>query len=221
MKYETSVVYLEQIPKVAIDSGFDWATFFSFMATIAVFSLGTWLTIRTSNKNAIQQEEIFKGTIDAQEKSLELAHKNQEKIARSNAVKVSRQAWIDQLREACAEYLSLLLTMNGHIREQEAQLDFGKKLTEKNQVEIGTELVIVWVRTRNDLRTKIFELKYKIELLANPKEELFKELLMLVNKGVYFCEGTESKGVVELCEQLKNVTQEILKIEWDKTKNML
>jgi len=79
MKYETSVVYLEQIPKVAIDSGFDWATFFSFMATIAVFSLGTWLTIRTSNKNAIQQEEIFKGTIDAQEKSLELAHKFKKK----------------------------------------------------------------------------------------------------------------------------------------------
>lgn len=111
MKYETSLVYLEQLPKIAIDTGFDWPTFFSFMATIAVFTIGTWITVRSSNKNYHQQDQILRKTLssqekalfltlNAQEKSLRITNESQEKIARANAVKVSRQAWIDQLRDA-------------------------------------------------------------------------------------------------------------------------
>jgi hypothetical protein len=221
MWYESSVVYFAKIPKVVIDSGFDWATFFSFMATIAVFSLGTWLTINTSSKNAAQQKEIFKDTIEAQEKSLRLTHKSQEDIARSNAVKVSRQAWIDQLRDACSEYLSLLLIIAGHEGEKDSKLDFGQKLVAGNEVAFGAQLVMEWLRIRNELRSKIFQLKYKIELLSNPKEELFKTLLEQVNEGVACCETMAPKELVKLCEQMKSTTQEILKIEWDRTKNML
>lgn len=46
-------------------------------------------------------------------------------------------------------------------------------------------------------------------------------LLDLVNKGVYSCEGEDRKGLVKMCEEMKGITQEILKIEWDRTKNML
>lgn len=154
MSYETSVMYLANMPKFTIDSGFDWATFFSFMATIAVFTLGTWLTVKTSNKNAAVQKEIFKETIEAQEKTLNSTHKNQENIARSNAVKISRQAWIDQLREACSEYLSLLLIMSGHVGEKDSQITFGQSLVSGNEVVYGAQLVIEWTRTRNELRSK-------------------------------------------------------------------
>lgn len=221
MKYETSVVYLEQIPKVAVDSGFDWATFFSFMATIAVFSLGTWLTIRSSNKNYAQQEQFFKDTIKAQADSLRSTHDVQEKISRSNAVKISRQAWIDSLREACSNYLSLLLIMNGHVREKDSKLGISNALTSMKELVKGAEVVTSWLQARNDLRLKIFELKYRIELLSNPKEDLFRELLELVNEGVSSCESSSAQDLVVLCEKIKVVAQQILKIEWDRTKNML
>jgi len=221
VKYETSVVYLEQIPKVAIDSGFDWATFFSFMATIAVFSLGTWLTIRTSNKNYIQQDLIFRETIRAQAESLNATHEIQERISRSNAVKISRQAWIDNLRDACANFLSLILIMGNHVKEKKYKLGIGQALTGLNEVAKGADYATSWLQARNELRLKILELKYKIELLSNPKEDLFEELLVLVNQAVDSCERANNQELVSLCEQIKGVAQKILKIEWDRTKNMI
>ncbi|MBV7571832.1 hypothetical protein KW846_03880 [Pseudomonas sp. PDM32] len=71
MKYETSVVYLEQVPKIIVDSGFDWATFWSFSATIAIFVLGTYLTVRNFNKTIISQETVAQKNFELQKKLIE------------------------------------------------------------------------------------------------------------------------------------------------------
>ncbi|WP_339433046.1 hypothetical protein [Pseudomonas sp. EA_65y_Pfl2_P78] len=71
MKYETSVVYLEQVPKIIVDAGFDWATFWSFSATIAIFILGTYLTIRNFRKTIISQEAVAQKNFELQRKLIE------------------------------------------------------------------------------------------------------------------------------------------------------
>jgi hypothetical protein len=68
MKYETSVVYLEQVPKIIVDSGFDWATFWSFSATVAIFVLGTYLTVRNFNKTIVSQEKVAHANFELQQK---------------------------------------------------------------------------------------------------------------------------------------------------------
>ena len=98
MKYETSVVYLEQLPKIVVESDFDLATFLSFVVAVVIFAIGTWLTIRSSNKNAIDQRVIFNETTSSQEKALNKTLESQVHVARSIAIKESRQAWINDLR---------------------------------------------------------------------------------------------------------------------------
>ncbi|MGW8461223.1 hypothetical protein [Pseudomonas sp. CLCA07] len=68
MKYETSVVYLEQVPKIIVDSGFDWATFWSFSATVAIFVLGTYLTVRNFNKTIVSQEKVARANFELQQR---------------------------------------------------------------------------------------------------------------------------------------------------------
>lgn len=221
MKYETSVVYLEQVPKLVVDTGFDMATFLSFAITVFIFVIGTALTIWNANKNGREQREIFNETIAAQEKTLERTLESQAKIARSGAVKISRQAWIDELRQCCSSYVALLVIINGHSLHRDAHESFGHELAKQNHADAAAELVVGWTSKLVELRSKIYELRYRIELLSNPKEELFQLLLVHVRTGVSICESAPTEELLKECEAIKDVAQQILKTEWDKTKNML
>lgn len=107
MKYETSVVYLEQVPKVVVDTGFDLITFLGFLVTMAVFALGTWLSIRSADKNSELQREMLQLSLDSQARNLEDQINSQEKISRSSALKTSRQEWINSLRSEISHLLSV------------------------------------------------------------------------------------------------------------------
>lgn len=219
MKYETSVIYLEQVPKIVVDAGFDLATFLSFAVTIIIFAIGTWLTIRSSNKNSSVQRNIFNETVIAQDIALDKTLKAQAQVARSNAIKESRQAWIDELRQCVSQILSLFIVINSHQQLKKATEDFARSLS-SNHAETAANIVVGWGGELASLRSKMFELRYRVELLSNMKEDLFVELGDQITHGVDICENSSRQEVLIRCELIKLTAQKILKIEWDKTKNM-
>ncbi len=70
-KYETALIYLEQVPKINIETSFDWPTFWSFCATVAVFVLGTAVTVYNFRKTVKQQKENAKDSIEQQNRLID------------------------------------------------------------------------------------------------------------------------------------------------------
>lgn len=236
MHYETAVVYLEQVPKLSIDTGFDQATFLSFLVTVVIFILGTWLAMRNSNRNTLEQRKMFddsmlrqevrareqrhdfEDTIKAQEKTLERTIQSQEAIARSNAVKVSRQDWINELRNACAKYISTLLAITNHASSKVDNTNHAEALAIHDPAS-ASDLISSWANELSRLRTIAYEHKYKIELLSNPSEELFQRLCAEVLRAIKISEE-EPRDVITCCNLITSLASEILKLEWEKTKSM-
>lgn len=218
MKYETSVVYLEQLPKVVIDSGFDLATFLSFIVTIVIFSLGTWLTIRNSNKNAADQRVIFNETIVAQEKSLDKTIDSQAKVARAIAIKESRQAWINELREACSDYIAAIGVLQYQVDNKDVWQIFIDKVTREDSSK-AAELIASWELEKRRVKQTAVALKSKIEMLSNPNESDFQKLIDLVSEAIVKALKRDG-GSGKTCESIISISQVILKAEWERAKNM-
>lgn len=212
MKYETSVVYLEQVPKVVVDTGFDWTNLWTFIATIAIFILGTYLTIRNFNKTVASQERVAAETANIQRLSIS----SQEAIAQQNSLKTSRQNWINDLRDTTAEYIAGALNVQRLNIYLEAAQSTWKLQGEKNP-EAADRARADWASSHIQAIRELVGLKSKIQLLLNPDEEESKAFLAAVDDLHKFCDqaGGPAKNiaadVVSLC-------QVILKREWEKAK---
>jgi hypothetical protein len=218
VKYETSVVYLEQLPKIVVESDFDLATFLSFVVTVVIFAIGTWLTIRNSNKNAIDQRAIFNETTSSQEKALNKTLESQVHVARSIAIKESRQAWINDLRGACSDYIAALGVLQYQIDNKSVYQIFIDKVAKKDASK-AAELVASWELEKRRVKQLAVSLKSKIEMLSNPNEKNFQELIVLVNEALIKAE-TVSGDSGKTCESIIRISQVILKSEWNRAKRM-
>ncbi|EIU3489690.1 TPA: hypothetical protein NID39_005328 [Pseudomonas aeruginosa] len=227
MKYETSVVYLEQVPKVTVDTGFDLATFLSFMATIAVFAIGTWLTIWNTNKSFKKQREMFDEaaqnqrtdldrTIVNQNQALERTIASQELVARQNSLKASRQAWINDLRDVCADYVAAVMNiqrLNNYWEGSKGAIQ-SKLLTDPP---LAHQMQTEWADSHIGAMKEAKRLKCKIELLLNPEEEDSKQLMGAAEDALRECDKPGA-AADEHCAILVEYCQTILKQEWEKAK---
>jgi carboxypeptidase C (cathepsin A) len=240
MKFETSVVYLEQVPKIIVDTGFDWATFWSFSATVTIFVLGTYLTVRNFNKTIASQEKVARANSELQQRliatqeisakqnfdlqkelmaSQDLAAKqafevqkemieSQEVVAAQAALKTSRQNWINDLRDACAIYISAALNVQRLNLYREAAEPWGA----------GDTSLRDWSFSHIQAMKELVSLKAKIELLVNPSEPESQQLLESIKELHEECDqaGGPAKSI---CENVVAHCQTILKMEWEKAKS--
>ena len=68
-------------------------------------------------------------------------------------------------------------------------------------------------------QASILILRAKILLLSNPSEALFLELIAAVEAAKDKADIIDSDVVGE-CDKIVNLTQKILKIEWDRTRRL-
>ncbi|MBN2990350.1 hypothetical protein JWR97_01680 [Pseudomonas cedrina subsp. fulgida] len=241
MDFETSLVYLEQVPKIFVDTGFDWATFWSFAATVSIFVLGTYLTIRNFNKTIISQEKVALDNFELQQRlivsqevsasqnfelqkemiaSQDLAAKqafavqkemiqSQEVVAAQASLKSSRQNWINDLRDACALYISAALNVQ--------RLNLYREAAERFWSEDDTALRD-WSLSHIQAMKELVSLKAKIELLLNPSELESQQLMECINELHDECD--QAGGPAKLiCGNVVLRCQTILKKEWEKAKS--
>ncbi|RTW26573.1 hypothetical protein DZA01_02165 [Pseudomonas aeruginosa] len=196
MRYGTSVVYLEQVPKIEIDSGFDWITVGGFALTILAFVLGTIVTINN-----------FRRTIESQEK-----------IADASSLRSSRQAWINELRDCCASYVAAVLRIHDFkgemVRWQQdnnllmSELLVLKRFESENPAWKERSVIAV-----NEARM----LRAKVEMFLNPAEPESIELLKAMDLA-YDEAGEYGPGIPGKCDVVVEKAAVILRNEWAKTK---
>ncbi|WP_130927952.1 hypothetical protein [Pseudomonas sp. Sample_14] len=216
MNYETSVVYLEQVPKVVVETGVDYPTLIGFAVTVVIFGLGTWLSVRTSNHNARQQAEDLLKTIAHQENSTNRTISSQESVAEKNSLKASRQAWINDLRDTCSCFVSEAFNVQRlNIYWDSAQSNYSYKL--KAEPQLAHQMHIDWVNSHIQAMKEVARLKSKIELLLNPDEVDSKELLKAVNEAAIECDKSGGSAK-KPCQDVVEWCQHILKQEWEKAK---
>ena len=216
MKYETSVVYVEQLPKVIVDAGFDLITFLGFLVTVTVFALGTWLSMRNADKNSEVQRELLRLSLDSQATSLKEQIRSQEKISRSNALKNSRQDWINSLRGEISHLLSVsheIHTLAYDVKDP------------KIRGETQEETLNSW-KEHNAKADKFYAFLAKarfhisnIQMHLNPDEsdsqELQRHIDLLVDSAF------KNDRIVDHVTAIIKVSQTILKKEWVRVKEMV
>ncbi|QKF52779.1 hypothetical protein [Pseudomonas graminis] len=212
MKYETSVVYLEQIPKVVVDTGFDWSNLWTFLGTICIFMLGTYLTIRNFNKTVQSQEKVAAQNFTLQRDAVA----TQERIANQNSLKASRQDWINDLRNTCAAYIAEALNVQRlNIYWESAQPKY--RLYSRTEPSIAHQMHADWAASHVQAMKDLISLKSKIELLINPDETDSKELMKAVIELYFECDRAAGSAK-KLAESVVYWCQHILKQEWEKAK---
>lgn len=231
MNFETSLVYLEQVPKIIVDSGFDWATFWSFSATVVIFLLGTYLTVRNFNKTIVSQEKVARENFEIQKNLIAsqglLAKQgfdvqkemilSQERVAAQASLKTSRQSWINDLRDTTALFVAAALNV------QRLNVYWESKQSSMSQrggvVDYSTfdRLHTEWSTSHVQSIKELISLKAKIELLLNPEEIDSKEFIKAVNELRDECDQAGGPAK-ELTKNVVYWCQHILKQEWEKAK---
>lgn len=203
-------------PKFVVDTGTDWAVILGSGVTIFVVVVTTWLQLQSFKKSLKSNENIAEENRET-EKSLakESADLEKRKL-RSEFISTSRQNWIDTLRDTISEYVSAALAVSDLHALSQGTKPHQTKLEESRNIELSLE----WGYRMQEARSNALQLKTKINLLANPSEEEFKELLAVINvlheKAVVEASArldTEAKSVVEK-------SQIVLKKEWDRVKKL-
>lgn len=216
MQYETSVIYLEQVPKLVIDTGVDVPTLIGFAVTVVIFGLGTWLTVRTSNENSREQTLNLERSLDYQERALLKTIESQETVAAKNSLKASRQAWINDLRDASALFVAATMTVQRLNNFKKQRSRYWLDMQDANPAE-HSRIISEWATDHIEAIKEVRRLKAKIELLLNPSEVDSISFMESVNAAEAQCDKT-GESVDEPCRVLVERCQVILKTEWEKAK---
>lgn len=198
MTIENVMMTLNRIPeiKAVVDTGTDWKILGGFVLTALAVALGSLVTIVSVSRTS----------------------KGQEKLARAVAIKDSRQAWINELRDVCSAYIAAIGILQYKSDNKEVYQIFVDKVTREDASK-GAELVASWELQKRNIKQSALSLKAKIEMLSNPSEEGFQELIRLVSEAYKKANELEG-GSDEVCEQIIGKCQVILKTEWNRAKNM-
>ncbi|MBA1195582.1 hypothetical protein G7011_00445 [Pseudomonas plecoglossicida] len=226
MKFETALVYLEQLPDVVVKTDTDWAAILGFVITIAAFYFGTKAQIRNFKKTVVSQEKVASRSFEIQNRMIE----SQQLIARQGSLKESRQNWINDLRDACSQFVAAADNVQRLNVLKGSPGGAWSILKEKNPVEyVSAENE--WSANHVGAKREVRRLAAKIELLINPSESDSKLLMEKVrcvesecDKTIKIDESTgarierSSKDLEAPCNDLVKICQKILKTEWEKAK---
>lgn len=198
MAIENVMMTVNRIPELraVLDTGTDWKILGGFLLTVLAVALGSIVTILT-----------FRRTVESQEK-----------LARAVAIKDSRQAWINDLRMTCADYVASLDVLQYHTDKKQIYQIFVDKISAIDASK-GAELVASWESERRRVKQEALALKARIELLSNPNEEEFIQLLSLANEAIQRTDEVDGDSR-SVCDAVVKKTQSILKTEWTRAKNM-
>lgn len=123
-------------------------------------------------------------------------------ISKEQKTSEFRQAWINTLRDDISKFI-------GQVDSIKKLILLNKVATEKDKKETSDAVVLDSIKLR--------EIKSKIELLINPKEDKHIQLVQLLNQIVE--EIKKNTNLSNSINELTKLAQKIFKEEWDRVKN--
>ena len=198
MTIENMVVTLNRVPEIRaiVDSGTDWTVLFGFVLTAVAVFAGAWVSVFTYKRTA----------------------RNQVTLAKAVAIKESRQAWINELRNTCADYIAAIGLLQVHAQSKMAHQVFISNI-DTHDKSVAANLMASWEEEKRRLLLSAYSLSAKIHLLSNPNETAFKELIVKVQAALKDANSLDN-GVFDRCGEIVEMAQGILKTEWNRAKQM-
>lgn len=196
MTIENVMLTLNRVPEIALNTGTDYKVLGGFFLTALAVAIGSWATIYT-----------FKRTV-----------RSQEKIATAASIRASRQAWINELRDCCANYVAAVLRISD-LRGKRARWLGAKNINMpewrahqyfENENPAWVELSLAAINEARMYRAKV-------EMLLNPGEAATTNLLSAMDVA-YENEAESADGLPDLCDKIVSCAQVIIKSEWVRTK---
>lgn len=202
------MVTVNRVPeiKAVLDSGTDYLTLFSFLATMTV-------VISSALYNAF----VLKRTLAIQKDISELNTIALKEQARAEAVADNRQQWINSLRDAVASYLSVgyeLTSASAALNRPPMSPVTSMEQAAARQKEY--DLVYAKLVEKHSLARLYFA---KVELFLNPNEEDSKNLIGKMAQYIEKAYGNEP--ISDVGQEIVNVAQSIIKKEWIRVRDMV
>ncbi|WP_338919255.1 hypothetical protein V0M98_17730 [Pseudomonas silesiensis] len=207
MAIENLMVTLHRLPeiKAVVDTGTDLVTLFGFVLTAIAVIVG-----------ALYNSHTFKVSVESQERVAEGSARLLRDQGRAEAIAVSRQQWINSLRDEISHFLSLgydVHTLAQFINDtswvsnvKTAQFEKNKELYDLRYTDFSKKVALARFHFA------------KVELFLNPKEPESAELISAMSE--YINAAVAYRSVQDIGDRTVAISQKILKKEWEKVKRM-
>ena len=135
-----------------------------------------------------------------------------------HAIRSSRQAWINEFRDACANYVAAVLQISD-LRTQRAEWLAEKRvhMTPLAAFQFFEKENPQWAGYSSVAVHQARMIRAKLELMLNPDEQETMDLLTSLDEA-YVGAATDVDDLSELCDAVVTRAQKIIKAEWRMTK---
>ena len=193
---ENMMLTIHRVPEIVLNTGTDYKILAGFALTALAVLAGSWATAYTFKKTVVSQEGI----------------------ATAGAIRSSRQAWINELRDACANHVAAVMQISD-LRTQRDQWLTEKRvhMTPLAAYQYFENENPHWAGYSSAAVHQARMLRAKVELLLNPDEQETVDLLASLD-AIYVGAANDAEDLSDLCEVVVSRAQKIIKAEWRRTK---
>lgn len=205
MGIDTTMLSIYRIPDIKVDAGTDWIALAGIILTAFTVVVGAWATNRNF-KNTIRSQERLAG-----ENALAL-----EVRSKAEALARNRQDWINKFRIAISDFLAAAM---------ELQVINIIMMTSDGMGGLSSEEAIEKARLRREVISRHSAKKgdarrymAQIELYINPAELNSKRLIETIKAAYHAADN--SGNLFALSDDVVSLSQIIIKVEWERVKQM-
>lgn len=206
MAFDAMMLGVYKVPEITVNSGTDWVVLAGTVLTAFIVALGTWTTIRNFNTTTKAQEDLAEKNAHRQ-----LLHSKAEAVSRN------RQEWINNLRSAISSFTAAcfeLYSVNIIMQTPTGIVALSVEET-LSTVRLHREIVAKHASIKGEARRYLSE----IQLFINPTEAPSAQLVIT---AINMYQAADSQGnIYLLSDQLIEQSQQILKTEWERVKDMV
>ncbi|MEX5606867.1 hypothetical protein ABFV58_02430 [Pseudomonas protegens] len=206
MTIENVMLTVNRVPELILNTGTDWVAILSSAAAIVAVVAGS-----------IYNASSFKKTIVSQERIAENNASFQKAQSKSEFLAKSRLDWVAIFREQVAHFLSL-----GHSVHNVSQyiVDAAWVVAGDTLKDFDKSKDLYEIRF-SDYSDKLAKARLhfaQLELLLSPNDPNSSRLVSAMND--YIQAACNYEKIVDKGQEIVNITQEILRREWEKVKAM-
>lgn len=196
MTIENVMLTLNRVPEIVLNTGTDYKILAGFGLTALAVVAGSWATAYTFKKTVATQESI----------------------ATAGAIRTSRQAWINELRDSCANHVAAVLQIADLRAKRREWLSSKRVMMEESRAfQLFESENPSWVGYSSVAVNQARMLRAKIELLLNPDEQETTDLLSALD-AAYIGAAEEADNLSDLSDTVVARAQKIIRAEWRRTK---
>ena len=206
MTIENVMLTVNRVPELILNTGTDWVAILSSAAAIVAVVAGS-----------IYNASSFKKTIVSQERIAENNASFQKAQSKSEFLAKSRLDWVAIFREQVAHFLSLghsVYNVSQYIVDA-AWVVAGDTLKDFDK---SKDLYEIRFSDYSDKLAKARLHFAQLELLLSPNDPNSSRLVSAMND--YIQAACNYEKIVDKGQEIVNITQEILRREWEKVKAM-